>query len=157
MSARRRRSSPTRSTAWPRGSSFARRSYLDDVMQVCYNRPLPWDSPPWQYMDLTVWGTWLRSTTHLQLGLWRTQREGKTRLDFLMQRGILKTIDWQENISMAMQFAPPLPLSSGKSGWYLWSAACDFAGVPRYDIPSGIAFNWYLQDGLHVHKFPVGC
>ena len=76
----------------------------------------------------------------------------KTRLDVLMQRGILKTIDCSENISMAMNLAPRLPLASGKSGWYLWSAACDFAGMLRYDIPSGIVINWHLQDGLHVHQ-----
>lgn len=99
------------------------------------------------------WGTWLRKTERVQLGSWVTQREGRVRAEFLMERAVLKTIDETERIQVAMLFAPPRPLSDGKDGWRIWNAAVHFADMLRDHLPSGIVVNWYLQDGLHANQF----
>ena len=70
-----------------------------------------------------------------------------------MQRTILKTIDMDEQVSMCMGFAAPKAMTSGKCGWRIWQAACDFAGMLRGRVPTRIVINFYLQGGLHTHQF----
>ena len=70
-----------------------------------------------------------------------------------MQRAVMKVIDSAEHITMNMLFSPPKALASGKDGWRLWSAACEFTDMIRDEIPSGLMVNLYIQDGLHAGQF----
>ena len=95
------------------------------------------------------WGTNLHEGHAYEVGGCIVRRAGKVRAEFLLERGILKTIDVDLHIEMAMRISVPRSLTLGKLGWHMFGAAVDYEDFLRVRVPSGICMSWVLQDGLH--------
>ena len=56
-------------------------------------------------------------------------RKGKVLHEFLMHRGFLKSATPSGEYLVALLVDLPVPLSSGKSHWHLFSAAAQFSRI----------------------------
>ena len=99
------------------------------------------------------WGTKVAEGHAFACGSHIIRREGRVYTEFLLQRAILKSISPNLSVRIAMNIVEPRGLGAGKTGWNIWQAACDFAGLFRHDAGSNIVMSVYLQDGLHAAGF----
>ena len=75
------------------------------------------------------------------------ERHNKTRVEFLLQHKFLrfKTADGKT----MMTFVPdqPRPMTMGKTGWNVWTAAVESCGLLREKGATGICVGVYILDG----------
>lgn len=95
------------------------------------------------------WSTKLSECHAFKIGSRTIRREGRVRAEFLLEKTILKTIDDELRVSMAMRYSVPRSLTDGKLGWHMFQAAVEHDDYIRLKAPTGICIQWYLQDGLH--------
>ena len=73
-------------------------------------------------------------------------RRGRSCVEFLLQRGWYKTVGPEGNVLMCALLADPIPLSHGKSSWYLYAAAEKFAPLTQSLGHEGICVTHYAFD-----------
>mgnify|MGYP000057996702 FL=1 len=54
-------------------------------------------------------------------------RKGRSRAEFLLERGIVKVLDDNDDVRMAMILSHPRGMTLGKKAWNVFTAACDFS------------------------------
>ena len=54
-------------------------------------------------------------------------RKGRSRAEFLLERGIIKVLDDNDHVHMAMILSHPRGMTLGKKAWNVFTAACDFS------------------------------
>ena len=99
------------------------------------------------------WSRTVTETKHVRFDDHLVQRRGRLRAEFLLERELLKTLDENGRIHLAMTFTPPRPMLAGKSGWHIFQAATERRDLLRLQAPSNMVLNWYVQDGLHSDQF----
>ena len=52
---------------------------------------------------------------------------GRSRAEFLLERGIVKVLDDNDDVHMAMILSHPRGMTLGKKAWNVFTAACDFS------------------------------
>ena len=112
------------------------------------------------------WGTKLAEGHAYAAGPHVIRREGRVYTEFLLQRAVLKTIEPDFSVRMAISIVEPQGMGGGKTGWHSWQAACDYAALLRFSAPRNIIMSVYQQDGLHSaamtrrmlarHELPFG-
>ena len=60
-----------------------------------------------------------------------TTRSGRQLLEFLMQKSFYKSVDADGQMAMVVMLKDPLPLSAGKRGWNMFTAAAEFEPLLR--------------------------
>ena len=94
------------------------------------------------------WGTKLSEGHSYSIGPHIIRREGRVYTEFLLQRAVLKSIEADSAINMAMSIVAPIGMGEGKSGWHIWQAACNFTELLRFSAAHNIVMSVYMQDGL---------
>jgi len=95
------------------------------------------------------WGCNLTEGHAYKFGDYVMRRSGKVRAEFLLERALLKSIDYEHRVNMAIKFSAPRKMTKGKLGWNIWQAAVEYHPLLRREAGTSFAINWYLQDGLH--------
>ena len=72
------------------------------------------------------WGTKMPTQHRHVVGEHVFRREGKVRVEYLCERGILKTFSPTGEIRMAMRMSEPRGMAHGKSGWHIFAACCEY-------------------------------
>ena len=99
------------------------------------------------------WSRIISETVQVKLDQHLIKRHGKLRAEFNLEREILKTIDKNGTIHLAMAFTPPRPMLNGKSGWHIFQAAVETRDMLRIKAPHNVLVHFYVQDGLHADQF----
>jgi hypothetical protein len=74
------------------------------------------------------------------------QRRGRSCVEFHLQRGWYKTIGPDGDVLIATLLREPIPLTSGKTSWHLFSAAQEFACLTQDQGHTGICITHYAFD-----------
>ena len=98
------------------------------------------------------WTCWANEQSSANMGGGkRTVREVRHRYEWLMEKEIVKTLDYVGRHSVAYLSSLP-KLQEGKTGWHVFSASLQALNI-RNLKRSGIVQAWFLQDGMHIQHF----
>ena len=75
-------------------------------------------------------------------------RQGRSRQEFLLQRGILRVGSAGRGEKLHMLFSAPRALHLGKTSWNVLTACAEFEPLLRASGHHGLCLTVYIQDGL---------
>ena len=93
------------------------------------------------------WSADTNSCSTAEIGSYHVFRRGKLRVEFVLQRGLLKVRENDGTIKAAFKIAEPVGMSNGKKAWHFFTAGCEFMDSPRILGALGIIVGVYVFDG----------
>lgn len=97
------------------------------------------------------WGADISSRAVSHIGSSVVVRSGRLRHDFLLHRGLLRVARRDGSTIIQQRISEPIGLGRGRKAWNVFSAACDFASMPRSLGARNICVSLCLFDGCLFH------
>lgn len=105
------------------------------------------EKPVMQVYQSDGWGSTISGKFFQEVDGKRVLRHGRQRLEFMLERGIIRCHDAAGAPLKAMIFGPPRGLTAGRSSWHFFAGGADFMPLLRAQGHRGIALTVYLLDG----------